>query len=287
MFGTLNIDKPQGITSRDAVNRIQRIVRPVKVGHAGTLDPLASGVLVVCLGTATRLVEYVQRMPKRYRATFLLGRESDTEDIEGMVTEIENASTPSLARIESTLPRFVGSIEQRPPVYSALKIRGRRACDLARAGQTVDLQPRRVMIYDLAVVAYEYPELTLDVRCGSGTYVRSLGRDVASALGTAAVMSALQRTAIGNYRLEHACCLENLNADTLPSHVLPASLTVASLPQLELSASELHRISRGQSISVSLDESAEAAAAFDVNGELRAILVRRQGGWGPSRYFGA
>jgi len=286
MFGMLNIDKPQGITSRNVVNRIQRIVRPAKVGHTGTLDPLAQGVLVVCLGAATRLVEYVQRMPKRYRATFLLGRESNTEDIEGNVTEWTNAPMPSLAHIEAILPQFIGKIKQRPPDYSALKVRGRRACDLAREGKTVDLQPRQVVIHDLAIITYEYPELTLDVRCGGGTYIRSLGRDMADVLGTAAVMSSLQRTAIGDYRLEQACCLEGLTAETLPVHILPASHAVMALPRLELSANELHRVSQGQNITAALDASAEEVAAFDVNGKLKAILVPRNGSWGPSRYFG-
>src|SRR5437868_5550844 len=139
MFALLNVNKPAGITSRDVVNRLQRLVRPAKVGHAGTLDPLATGVLVVCLGQATRLIEYVQQMPKTYHGTFLLGRESDTEDIEGDVKELPNAPRPSRAEIDAALPQFVGRIEQRPPAYSALKVGGERAYDKARRGEAVVL----------------------------------------------------------------------------------------------------------------------------------------------------
>jgi len=132
MFGILNINKPPGWTSRDAVNRVQRLVRPHKVGHAGTLDPLATGVLVVCLGRATRLIPYIQQMPKAYQATFLLGRTSASDDIETEVTELTNNHVPSLAEIEFALPQFVGRIDQVPPAYSAVKIAGQRAYALAR-----------------------------------------------------------------------------------------------------------------------------------------------------------
>ena len=134
LFGLLNVNKPAGVTSRDVVNRVQRLVRPERVGHAGTLDPLATGVLVVCLGPATRLVEYLQRLRKRYRAAFLLGRTSDTEDIEGQVVELAAPPRPTPAQIAAVLPRFLGQIEQVPPAFSALKLAGRRAYELARAG---------------------------------------------------------------------------------------------------------------------------------------------------------
>ena len=200
MFGFLNLNKPAGVTSRDVVNQVQRLVRPEKVGHAGTLDPLATGVLVVCVGRATRLTEYVQRMPKHYSATFLFGRQSDTEDIDGQVIELADPPQPKRDQIEATLPKFLGEIQQVPPAYSALKVEGRRAYDLARRGEDVQLAARPVVIYELRIVAYEYPELRLDIVCGSGTYVRSLGRNIARTVGTQAVMSALVRTAIGNFR---------------------------------------------------------------------------------------
>ncbi|NOY30442.1 MAG: tRNA pseudouridine(55) synthase TruB, partial [Planctomycetes bacterium] len=186
MFGILNLNKPIGWTSRDAVNRVQRLVRPAKAGHAGTLDPLATGVLVVCIGPATRLISYVQAMPKVYQATFLLGRTSDSDDIETEVRELASPPQPSREEIESKLPDFLGEIQQRPPAYSALKVNGQRAYKLAREGLAVQLEPRPVEIYELRVTGYNYPELKINLRCGSGTYVRSLGRDLAEALGTGA-----------------------------------------------------------------------------------------------------
>src|SRR5262245_35406014 len=200
MFGLLNIDKPAGLTSRDVVSRVQRLVRPQKVGHAGTLDPLATGVLVVAVGPATRLVEYVQRMPKTYQGTFLLGRTSDTEDVEGEVVELDSPPVPTRAEIDAALPRFIGTIEQRPPAYSALKVAGRRAHKLARRGEAVELAPRPVEIHAIELLRYEYPEMELRIDCGSGTYVRSLGRDVAEAVDTGAVMAALRRLAIGPFQ---------------------------------------------------------------------------------------
>ena len=155
--GILNVAKAGGMTSRRVVDMVQRLVRPTKAGHAGTLDPLATGVLVVCIGQATRLIEYVQRMPKTYEGTFLLGRTSDTEDVEGAVVELENPPQPTREAIEEAATKFLGTIQQRPPAYSALKVKGRRAYDLARAGKTVDLAPRPVEIYGIEVMSYQYP----------------------------------------------------------------------------------------------------------------------------------
>jgi len=215
MFGILNVNKPTGWTSRDVVNRVQGLVRPAKAGHAGTLDPLATGVLVVCVGPATRLISYVQQMPKIYEATFLLGRTSPSDDTETAVTELSNAPEPSLTEIQALLPQFIGSVQQRPPAYSALKVKGQRAYKLARQGETVNLEPRTVEIYELQVDDYQYPECKLTLRCGSGTYVRSVGRDLAESLGTGAVMSELTRTAIGDFCVGDAINIEQLDLEQL------------------------------------------------------------------------
>src|SRR5262245_62072249 len=148
-FGLLHVNKPSGITSRRVVDQVQALVRPAKAGHAGTLDPLASGVLVVCVGAATRLIDYVPQAAKRYTATFLFGRASDTEDIEGIVTVLAAPSVPTRVEVERAAQQFVGNIQQRPPAFSALKVAGRRAYDLARAGQSVKLAPRPVTVYRL------------------------------------------------------------------------------------------------------------------------------------------
>jgi tRNA pseudouridine55 synthase len=235
------------MTSRQAVNLVERLTRPVRAGHAGTLDPLASGVLVVCVGAATRLIGYVQRMPKQYRGTFLLGRQSPTEDIEGEVTELPDAPRPTREQIVAAAARLVGRIEQRPPVFSAIKVAGRRAYDLARQGRRPELAARPVLIYAIDVTEYRYPELVLDVTCGSGAYVRALGRDLAGLLGTSAVMSALVRTAIGGFTLENAVDPRRLNRDWLSLLQSPLR-AVEYLPRVQLSAAEVQFIRTGRTI---------------------------------------
>jgi tRNA pseudouridine55 synthase len=274
--GLLNIRKPSGMTSRDVVNIVQRLVRPLKVGHAGTLDPLATGVLVVCVGSATRLIEYVQRMPKTYVGTFLLGCESDTEDIEGEVVELADPPRPTMENLSLAASKLTGEIMQRPPAYSALKVAGQRAYDLARKGKPVDLKPRPITVHRLEIKSYCYPEVVLEIECGSGTYVRSLGRDLAESLGTAAVMSALSRTAIGCFHLVEAIDPASLTAENLSSHVVPPLHAVKYLPQVDLTPQEVVRLRNGLTIDkrTSLGETAEYAG-ITPGGELCSILVPR------------
>jgi len=250
MCGLLNLNKPVGMTSREAVDRIQRLVRPAKVGHAGTLDPLASGVLVVGVGAATRLLEYVQQMPKRYTGTFLLGRHSPTEDIEGEVTALSDPPVPTREEIAAAAQALCGRIEQRPPAFSALWVGGRRAYELARKGKQVELEPRDVMVYRIEVVDYQYPQLMLDVECGRGTYIRSLGRDLAERLGTAAVMSALKRTAIGGFRVEDAIDPGAITRENLANHLLPPLRAVEQLPRVQLTADDVARLRNGLTIAL-------------------------------------
>jgi tRNA pseudouridine55 synthase len=299
LTGILNINKPAGRTSRAVVDLVERIARPARAGHAGTLDPLASGVLVICVGRATRLIEYVQRMPKSYRATFLLGRCSDTDDVEGEVAEIADAPRPTREQLDAAVTRFQGTIQQRPPSYSALKVSGRRAYELARAGQSVTLAPRSVTIHRIEVERYEYPELQLEIECGSGTYVRALGRDLAAAVGTGAVMSALERSAVGGFSIGDAVTLDELTADTLPRWLQPAIVAVADLPRLELDESELAEIRHGRTIAPPAgatigavgSQAAQAVstaewAAVDSSGQLVAIVQeKRAGQLGPAKNF--
>jgi tRNA pseudouridine55 synthase len=281
--GVLNLIKPAGMTSRRVVDRVQRLGRRLKAGHAGTLDPLASGVLVVCVGAATRLIPYVQAMRKRYRATFLLGRQSPTEDVEVPVTELLDPPIPSLEAIRQAARGLTGEILQRPPEFSALKVEGRRAYDLARAGKPVDLRPRPVTVYRIDVEAYEYPELRLAVECGSGTYVRSLGRDLAASLGTAAVMSQLVRLAIGSFTIEEAATLESLDKEHWADRLLAPLRAVETLPRIVLTAAEIGRLQSGQPIARQVPHQAgEELAGVCVDGRLVSILVcRGQGLWGP------
>src|SRR5262249_14807566 len=169
--GLLVIDKPGGITSRDAVDRALRwFPRGTRVGHTGTLDPLATGVLVLCVGSATRLTEYVQQMGKTYRTTVRLGARSDTDDADGTVTPVVGAVAPTREQLDACLQGFLGEFEQVPPAFSAAKVTGQRAYDLARKGQEVTLQPRKVRVDGIDVLRYDYPEADLEVRCGKGTY---------------------------------------------------------------------------------------------------------------------
>lgn len=275
MFGILNINKPLGWTSRDAVNRVQKLVRPAKVGHAGTLDPLATGVLIVCIGPATRLIEYVLQMPKEYRGTFLLGRSSVSDDTETEVTKLSAAPIPTLAEIEAALPQFLGRIDQIPPAYSAVKISGQRAYALARKGADFTITPRPVEIYAIEITKYEYPQLELTIRCGSGTYIRSLGRDLAASLGTAAVMSELTRTRIGEFGSDEALSVIDLTLDQIQKYLHPAAKAVGHLPRLELTAAQVQELKFGRPISSDLQTE---CAAFDEQGNLIALLTPKSPG---------
>jgi tRNA pseudouridine55 synthase len=249
-FRILNIDKPAGITSRRAVDHVAKLVRPEKAGHAGTLDPLATGVLVVCVGKATRLIELVQEQSKSYHATFLLGRQSDTDDVTGTVTEVPVAREITREEIASRLPAFVGCIEQVPPSFSAVHVDGRRAHERARAGQSVELAPRTVEVFRLEITRFAYPELELDIDCGSGTYVRSIGRDLGQALGCGAVMSALVRTGVGPYRIEDAVGLDQLTAQTLDAALLDPMTAAAELPKRIANSEEITLVQAGRAIAI-------------------------------------
>jgi len=283
--GLLNLNKPSGMTSREVVDCVLRVGGRVKAGHAGTLDPLATGVLVVCVGVATRLIEYVHRTTKHYTAVFLLGRASPTEDVSGDVVELSSPPIPTLQQIAAAGAALTGPIQQRPPAFSAIKVQGRRAYELARRGKQVELAPRTVMVHRLEVESYAYPELRLRVECGSGTYVRSLGRDLAESLGTAAVMSQLVRTAVGNFRLDDAADPAALTRENWTDCLLPPLRAVEMLPRIALSEAELARIRSGQSIERSdLPQGHEPAeiAAIAPEGRLAAILTSRGAGlWGP------
>ncbi len=286
MFGLLNLDKPAGMTSRDVVNRVQRLIKPHKVGHAGTLDPLATGVLVVAVGPATRLIEYVQQMEKTYRGTFLLGRTSDTEDVEGQMAELPDAAVPTEEQIRSALPQFLGTIQQRPPAFSALKVAGQRAYDLARRGEAVELAARPVEIHAIDVLRYAYPELELRVRCGSGTYIRSLGRDLARAVGTDAVMAALRREAIGPFAVEDSLQVDELSREAIEERLQPAALAVSQMASVVVGPQEIARLSQGQAIRGLIPCESTEIAAMDGAGRLVAILVRADSEHlRPNRYF--
>jgi len=246
LFGVLNVNKPTGISSRQVVDRILKLAGPVKAGHAGTLDPLATGVLVVCVGPATRLVEQIQQSPKKYRATFLLGRRSDTDDVTGRLIEVKHALPVDVRKIEAVLPRFVGRIQQVPPQFSAVHVQGRRAYKLARLGRKVEIEPRTVEVYGIRLIEFRDPDLTVTIECGTGTYIRAIGRDLGDQLGCGAVMSKLVRTRVGPYRLGDSVDLDNLTADSLADVLLPPTTDLAHLPQFVCSPADLEDVRHGR-----------------------------------------
>jgi len=231
MFGFLNLYKPEGLTSRDVVNRVYRLAKPAKCGHAGTLDPMATGVLLVCVGPATRLISWLQDRRKTYVAQFLLGQTSDTDDSTGQVTIHETCRPVSVESIEAALKDQTGLITQVPPAFSAVHVSGQRAYDLARRGEHVELQPRQVEVYRIEVLRFDWPVLELKIECGSGTYIRSIARDLGRTLGCGALMSRLERTSIGEFHSQNALLLDELTPQVLREHLQPAASIVSHLPR--------------------------------------------------------
>jgi tRNA pseudouridine55 synthase len=244
--GLLNINKPQGLTSRAVVDRVSRLAGGAKAGHAGTLDPLASGVLIVCLGQATRLVEWIQRLHKSYRTVILLGARSDTLDADGQIVHEANPRVPARREIEDAAAPWIGEVEQAPPEFSALKVQGRRAYDLARAGRPVDLAPRRVRIDRIAVAHYDWPHLELEIDCGSGTYIRSIARDLGEALGCGGLVETLTRTRIGPFQIEQAVELGELSTEMILRHLRPPLEALAGLPRRTLDPQQVAAVTQGR-----------------------------------------
>ncbi len=288
MFGFINIHKPVGPTSHDIVNQVRLPIRKLaKVGHAGTLDPFASGVLVVCVGPAVRLAEYVQRQPKRYTAQITLGATSDTDDITGQVLPSAKFEVRSAKEeVEDVLKRFVGVIQQIPPAHSAVHVAGRRAYQLAREGETLHLPPRPVTIHDIQLLRYDWPVVEIDVHCGSGTYIRSIARDVGEALGVGGYCSALVRTAVGPFTLDNAVPLEDVN---LTRDLLPATMAL-DIPLVYLDDEQAGRIRYGKTVTPSAGAEmlqAEEVALLDPSGHLLALAKPDEMRYQPTKVFDA
>jgi tRNA pseudouridine55 synthase len=273
--GLLVVDKPGRMTSRDAVDRALRwFPAGTRLGHTGTLDPLATGVLVVCAGVATRLAQYVQQMAKTYQARLRLGVRSDSDDADGTWMPVDVDQPPDRAVVEQSLQAFVGEIDQVPPAYSAARVSGRRAYDLARRGREVSLEPRRVRVYAIELRAYAYPHLDMAVRCGKGTYIRSLARDLGARLGCGALVESLRRTRVGPFDESEALSLE-ADAASARSRLLPPAAAVAELPRMVVNPDQVARLRQGQKVSLSsadaLPAEASEVALFDAAGSLVAV----------------
>ncbi len=274
--GILVVDKPSGMTSRSVVDVVARALPHAKVGHSGTLDPLASGILILCVGAATRLVEAIQRFPKSYRTVIYLGARSDTLDADGRIEAVASPPIPSAAEIARVLPSLSGRALQQPPDYSALKVKGKRAYDLARAGLRFELAPRVVQIDLIAVLSYEWPRLELQIDCASGTYIRSIARDAGDLLGCGGYVETLVRTRVGPFALDAAVSLEALtDANAIRRHLRPAIEAVPDLPRVVLSPSQVEAVAFGRRLSTT-DLAGPPATAGDLalvseDGELVAL----------------
>ena len=250
MEGFINFLKPPGMTSHDAVGFIRRLFQEKRVGHAGTLDPGAAGVLPIAVGRATRLIEYLDAVGKSYRAEMTFGFATDSGDDTGKVVErLDEFTMPDEAQIREVLASFTGEITQVPPAHSAIKINGRRACDLLRAGQQVEIPSRQVQIYELKLLQLQGNTALIDVKCSKGTYIRSLCADIGSALGIPATMSFLVRTSAGGFSLQHSYSVEELKdlgeKGELESILLPADKVISHIPAYELAQNRVKAFCNG------------------------------------------
>ncbi|HBJ33762.1 MAG TPA: tRNA pseudouridine(55) synthase TruB [Planctomycetaceae bacterium] len=295
VFGLLCINKPLGLTSRDVVNRVvwrlrESSPKPAKipkVGHAGTLDPLATGVLLVGVGAGVRLVPYLHQQPKEYLATFRLGQSSQSGDLESPIVAEENPHQPTRDEIDAAAKALIGDITQIPPAHSAIKIGGKKAYKFAHQGKSVEVPSRVVRIDEINILDYSYPDVTATIRCGTGTYIRTLGIDLAAKCNTTAVMTSLVRTAIGKFSLETAISIDRIADTAIDDLVLPLARGVAHLPKVDLPQSQIDLLTHG--IKIVIDPESETpgdeVAVIDRQGNLRAIVQRRDGKWNPYRVF--
>lgn len=292
--GWLVIDKPAGMTSTGVVNRVKRLTDAAKVGHGGTLDPLATGVLPLALGEATKTVMYVMDAPKRYRFTMALGAATTTDDSEGAILESRDAR-PSDEEIKALLPAFTGTIRQRPPDFAAVKIQGERAYDIARRGDVVDLPEREVRFDEIILI--ERPDAdhaVLEAACGKGAYIRALVRDLGQRLGCLAHVTALRRLSVGPFSADTALGLDALveivENDTLPQVLISVSTALADIPALAVTGPQAMRLRSGHSIRTSprlvMGETVDdGTIKVLVEGDLVALCQLRDGELCPLRIF--
>ena len=295
--GIVVVAKPAGPTSHDIVALVRRLAATKRVGHGGTLDPFASGVLPVFLGHATRVVEYHLGDRKAYRATACFGGSSTTDDLEGEITPADGPA-PTREAVEAALPGLTGPILQRPPAYSAIKVGGRRAYAMARAGETVELAMREVTIHALDLVSWdatdpERPIAVIDVACSAGTYVRAIARDLGEMVGSAAYLGALTRTASGPFTLDSATSLDELRSATadgpggLMTFLRPLDTGLDSFPIVTLTPDEVAAVARGQFVRPGggLPGAAEHYRLQDPAGALVAIASASSGRLAPDKVF--
>lgn len=287
MDGLLVVDKPAGLTSHDVVARVRRVARMKKVGHAGTLDPLATGLLVLALGQATRTLAYLTDQAKVYEARVRLGQASSTYDAEGELSAPLPGPLPERAQVEAALGAFRGDILQKPPLYSAIKKGGEALYKKARRGETVEVAARPVTIYELHLTEWQPPEVGLYVHCAKGTYIRSLAHDLGAALGVGGYLSALRRTASGPFTLAQAhplAAIEPLDPEALAERLLPLGTGLEALPSLHVDEQAVTALRHGQALPAASGEG--QCRALDAQGQLVAIVRwHPERGWQPEKVF--
>ncbi|MBS0278055.1 MAG: tRNA pseudouridine(55) synthase TruB [Proteobacteria bacterium] len=277
VHGWVIVDKPQGITSTQVVGLVRRVFDAQKAGHAGTLDPMATGVLAIALGEATKTVPYAMDSQKTYRFTAHWGEARDSDDAEGRVTET-SAVRPTREQIEAAIPQFVGEISQTPPAYSAIKVDGERAYDLARDGAAVELEPRLVQIDEVRLVEVPDPDhAVFEMRCGKGTYVRAWVRDIARALGTVGHVSQLRRTSVGGFSQTDSVPLETLrgfmHSPAAFEHLRPISTALDGIPALAVTGPDAVRLRSGNPILCRANLFARLTDAFPEENDLSGLTV--------------
>lgn len=250
--GFINIYKEQGFTSFDVVAKLRGILKQKKIGHTGTLDPMAEGVLLVCLGSATKMCDLLTEKNKTYTCTMLLGKTSDTEDVTGVMTDVTDVY-PDEKTVRAAVMSFVGDYMQIPPMYSAIKVNGKKLYELARAGQVIEREPRPVTIHSINIQSVELPRVTFDVSCSKGTYIRSLCRDIGEKLGCGAVMEKLVRTEVKGFTIEESLTLDAVEMarddGTLMQHVLTTDKLMPDIPELHISAKGEKLLANGNKLS--------------------------------------
>lgn len=284
--GLLNVDKPTGLTSHDVVNHIRRLSGVRRVGHAGTLDPLATGVLLVCIGRTTRLVEYLVDQPKTYEATVRLGQVTDTYDADGRLVAEYPIPPLSPADLEQVLAQFRGPIRQAAPLYSAIKKAGQPLYKLARQGAAIERPLRDVTIYRLELLAWQPPYLYLRVTCSAGTYIRSLAHDIGEQLACGGHIIALRRMAIGNFTVGSAVPLTELTPENLPAFLQASDTAIYHFPRLDLSVHEAQRLQKGQPVARQPHQpDGPLVRLYDPDGHFIGVAVARDSIWRAQKIF--
>ena len=291
MDGIFNINKPTGMTSHDVVAIIRKHLKQKRVGHTGTLDPLASGVLPICVGQATRVAEYLSESGKAYQADINFGTATDTYDAEGTITATASTADLTLNMIQETLEQFRGPQMQNPPLYSAIKIQGQPAYKRARAGEVIVLEPRPIVIHSLEMLEWNPPRLTLAVECSKGTYIRSLAHDLGMQLGCCAYLEALVRTRSGPFTLSDSITIEQfadaVETNSIQHYLFPLDNALEQYPAMKLDVETAKRIKHGNTFKKPVANNSGLARVYDTNGAFIALAEwnEEQQAWQPKKVF--